>query len=198
MSDTTPEEVAQLVLDLEGLRISLSRSARTAGGTATSVHIQASGAGPRAPAASPAAAASSAPRREAARPRREEDPPCGPPAVPVGVQLLSKQLRSHDGVFAPAERIERAWRAGCRAGAAWRDGGAAPPPPPTLRLKHAVWVVLRGLRPDRPGLFQDEQAFLRAVSVPGVDAVCGGFPSQAEALAFCRGAGLSDLPDLVQ
>eukprot|EP00438_Fugacium_kawagutii_P027605 Skav231508 [mRNA] locus=scaffold84:205076:205681:+ [translate_table: standard] len=119
-----------------------------------------------------------------------------PEATPE-VLLLARQLRAENDL-SPAERISLAYQRG-RQAALLRRGSIHNYFGARCTLRNRCYVVLRGW--DSEDIFFTWDFPTHQAAVRGGPtgefarrAISHGFPSQAEATAFCLGAGLDDLP----
>ena len=109
------------------------------------------------------------------------------------VRHLERRLRSSSGTWTPQARLGRALRAGLSARRKLTGGFFAGTSAPGLPFQNRIYVVLRGIDQSVAGWTEEYSIFTSHCVVPGgqlhPDCVCHGFPSQAEAEAYCIGAG---------
>ena len=103
--------------------------------------------------------------------------------------LASRLLATN--LWSPRGRIRRAWRAGQWAGATNRGRVSSPKATPAIDIPNKVYVVIASPRHTAPAAYRSSSAFFAAIggTVEGSEAICHGFPSEAEARAYCAGAG---------
>lgn len=122
------------------------------------------------------------------------------PAEPgPAVLALASQLRAGSSSTDQVSRIRAAYQRG-RQGASIIRGCETHFSGPRSQLQNRCYVVLRAREHREPFFTWNFGTHQAAVRPPPGDfdriAVSHGFPSQAEARAFCLGAGLSDLAPL--
>ena len=111
-------------------------------------------------------------------------------------------LRLHqaaDGSLSPRARVRRAYQAGIEARAVLEERAPRPRASDPLALPNRVYVVLRASRLSSPRATRSAGTYRQWVRGEGEvrrgpQSLSHGFPSEAEALAYCQGAGRSGLP----
>ena len=89
-------------------------------------------------------------------------------------------------------RISRAWKAGCWAGAVLSGRVGSPNRSQQISLRPRIYVVIRADGLSEPACFSSSASFFRAVGdLATSNALCHSWPSEAEAKAYCRGAGIA-------
>lgn len=115
--------------------------------------------------------------------------------VPCPWQLIESCKALHGGKYPKEYRARRAWEAGQWAKLVLTGHVAKPKPSWDIDLSPAVYVVLRApgiSTPTRVGTYAELHRLVGRLS--DTDAICHGFPSQAEAKIYCEAAGLAYPP----
>lgn len=172
-------QVQQIVLRLQGLALTVQSS-----GQGVQVVVDSRPEGPEQPAASPRLVTEEAEPPGQAEPISE--------LAPTTLRRLSRSLCSV-GSLAPEGRILRAFEAGRAAKLVLEGQHDRVPPTPHLALKNAYYVVLRC--PSHGPFWARRWATAQRQVGPALgESVLHGWPTQAEAEAYCLGAGLAGLP----
>ena len=107
---------------------------------------------------------------------------------------LARRLRSGRAEWSPLSRVGRALRAGLAAKTKLSSGCRLRVSSPQLNLTNKVFVVLRPGPSGRVGWTKSPTAYFRAVgsatSSFASESVSHSFPTEAEAEAYCIGAGV--------
>ena len=198
------DDITQLSFELEGLRISITRT-RTAGPS-----------GPTAlagPARAPVAAFEAAPSTPVASsghrgssagslgrsPNPHTRSPWAPPSRALQLRPLSlrpqvlldsaRLLRS--SASAPLLRAQRAWTAGCWAAAVIEGRVNTPNCTPPLSIPSRYYIVLRSLECSHVQVTQSRDTYLRLVDHHRSSyTLSHGFPTETKARIYVAGAGL--------
>lgn len=89
-----------------------------------------------------------------------------------------------------AQRIQRAWTAGCWAGAVKQQRIGTPDRTIAIELSNRFYVVIQCRGLDCPRVFSTYRAFNRAAGqLSGTNTICHGFPTDFEARVFLEAAG---------
>lgn len=91
--------------------------------------------------------------------------------------------------YSAEERIERAWVAGCWAGAVLRGRVGSPNRTPQLSLQPRVYVVLRAEGLSEPAVYQSSASYWQALGGSHGSAISHSFASETEAKVYCAAAG---------
>lgn len=117
------------------------------------------------------------------------------PSVPS--HFLERATQLTGSRLSGGERIQRAWIAGCWAGATKAGRIQSPNRTPSIDLGNRVYVVIRCERFICPRIFRSSQSFHTAVGrLEGSDTICHGFPTDTEAAIYLEAAG-EELPLLL-
>ena len=111
------------------------------------------------------------------------------PSIPDSCVGLCRTLTGSD--LNARERAERAWLAGCWAGAVWRAEVSRPDPSPALGLQSRFYCILRASGLERPVVVASLGAFRRIVGTDLGSSISHGFPSTSECRVFFAAAGLT-------
>lgn len=110
-------------------------------------------------------------------------PPCPGHWLLVSHRLTSSRLPG-------AQRIRRAWIAGCWARAVREGRIGSPNQTEAIELPNRFWCVVHCEHLSRPRVFSTSGAFFAAVGrVQGSTTICHGFPSETEARCYFEAAG---------
>ena len=112
----------------------------------------------------------------------------GFPVVPDSCVALCRGLSVSD--LGPQERAERAWLAGCWAGAVLAGLVDRPDPSAPISLQSRFYCVLRADGLASPVVCSSLSTFRRIVGHSLGSSVTHGFPSSSEARVYFSGAGL--------
>ena len=112
----------------------------------------------------------------------------GFPAIPDSCVALCRCLSVAD--LGPAERAERAWLAGCWAGAVLAGQVDRPDPSAPLSLPSRFYCILRADGLASPVVCSSLATFRRIVGYSLGSSVTHGFPSSSEARVYFSGANL--------
>ena len=201
---TSDDEVVDLSFQLEGLSISVRGSPAAAldfvrrastGGTSDPAQSLSAGVVAAPPSSSfsrvTSVAASSVGRSSAGQSDETRGsvegtfPPC-----PAHYLLLASSSGERTSRLSPEDRIKRAWKAGCWAGAVLEGRVQSPNKTPTIDLGNRIYVVIRGPGITAPRCFNSSAAFFAAIGdLSRSDSICHGFPSKVEARVYLAGAG---------
>ena len=111
------------------------------------------------------------------------------PTIPDSCVGLCRTLTGSD--LTARERAERAWLAGCWAGAVLRAEVNRPDPSPALGLPSRFYCILRASGLERPVVVASLGAFRRIVGTDLGSSISHGFPSTSECRVFFAAAGLT-------
>ena len=101
----------------------------------------------------------------------------------LSADLVGSRLSGH-------QRVERAWLAGCWAGAVKSGRIGTPDRSPAIELGNRFYVVTRCRNLEGPRIFNSSGAFHSAVGpLSGTDTICHGFPTEIEARIYLEAAG---------
>ena len=120
----------------------------------------------------------------------------GFPVVPDSCVALCRGLSVSE--LGPTERAERAWLAGCWAGAVLAGLVDRPDPSAPLSLQSRFYCVLRAEGLASPVVCSSLSIFRRIVGHSLGSSVTHGFPSSSEARVYFSGAGLPYPPALTR
>ena len=95
------------------------------------------------------------------------------------------------------QRVQRAWEAGIWAKATLDGRVDKPRPTPKLRIKPAVYIVVRAPGVDRPVWVATATEFFRLVPAFTESTIFHSFPSIGEGKVYCAALGIR-FPDLQQ
>ena len=110
-------------------------------------------------------------------------PPCPGHWLLVSHRLTSSRLPG-------AQRIRRAWIAGCWARAVREGRIGSPNQTEAIELPNRFWCVVHCEHLSQPRVFSTSGAFFAAVGrVQGSTTICHGFPSETEARCYFEAAG---------
>ena len=198
-----PDGITQLSLELEGLRISITRT-RTPGSAASE---QQSTPPPERSRASVTAPLGFSPGPGVVRPGSLGRTPTPASALASdapeprsSIQASFKEIPQYllesarilrSSVSSPEERARRAWTAGCWAGAVLEGRIQTPNCTPSLQLPSRVYVVLRTQHNDDVQVTTSRSCYLRLVDHHRGFSVSHGFPTDTEARIYIAGAGRS-------
>lgn len=116
---------------------------------------------------------------------------------PVPSHFLERAGQLTGARISGGERIQRAWVAGCWAGATKAGRIQSPNRTPSIDLGNRVYVVIRCARFECPRIFRSSQSFHSAVGrLENTDTICHGFPTDTEAAIYLEAAG-EELPLLL-
>ena len=197
------EAVTQLSLELEGLRISITRtrapgpasseqpatpppeSSQTSPavplGFSPGSRVDRSGSLARSPAPASASVAAPPEPRSAIQASFRE--------IPQYLLESARTLRS--SVSSPEERARRAWTAGCWAAAVLEGRVQTPNCTPSLQLPSRVYVVLKTQSSNDVQVTTSRSCYLRLVDNHRGFSLSHGFPTDTEARIYIAGAGRS-------
>ena len=109
---------------------------------------------------------------------------------PVPLRWLDFVVDLRDSRLTGEQRIERAWTAGCWAGAVKNQRIGTPDRTTSIKLSNRFYVVIRCKDLACPRVFTSHRSFHRAVGVlAGTNTICHGFPTEREARIFLEAAG---------
>ena len=196
------EAVTRLSVELEGLRISITRSrGATASSVRTSEGSRASPAPVQAGAASPVQddfgftlvdEVGVVPNPPTLRPMGSPEPrssiEASFPAIPRTLLDSARNLRS--AVATPEDRARRAWLAGCWAGAVLAGRCATPNCTAPLALPSRVYVILRTATSNDVRVTHSRASYFQLVdNLRSSATLSHGFPTETEARIYVAGAG---------
>ena len=199
------DAITQLSLELEGLRISITRSraglavasspppgeeSRTPQGHSRPSDPSSFGTPVRVPVSS---SPSDSPSPPTLGPVRSPEPrsliEASFPAVPDYLLDSARNLRS--SVSTPRDRAIRAWVAGCWAGAVIHGRAQTPNCTPRLAIASRIYVVLRSPRSHDVQVAHTRSEYLVLVdNLQSTYTLSHGFPTEVEARIYVAGAGL--------
>ena len=112
------------------------------------------------------------------------------PELPDCLRVAGRRLGAASGLSGE-ERLERAWKAGCWAGAVLEGKIATPSRTPQIDLRPRVYVVLRSSTLSEPQCFASSNSYFKAVgNLRDGSSISHGWPSEVEAKAYCQAAGV--------
>ena len=200
------EAVTQLSLELEGLRISITRTRAALPSSSASFSVvdpltprTSSVQSVRQPPTPPSqvdrsgSSASRDPNPPTLRPVGSPEPrssiEASFPAIPSVLLDSARNLRS--SVSSPSERATRAWVAGCWAGAVLQGRSPTPNCTPRLSIPSRIYVILRTPRNHEVQLAYNRSDYLVLVdNLRSTYTLSHGFPTETEARVYVAGAGL--------
>lgn len=110
--------------------------------------------------------------------------PVCPPHIVAGCSRLA------ESEFTSTARAKRAFEAGFWARLVVQGKLDTPRATPNISHRPAVYIILRASGIDRPTRVANASDLHRVTGKLSQETVCHGFPSQAEAKAYCAGAGV--------
>ena len=194
------EAITQLSLELEGLRISITRSRQASGPAPLPVDPVSSVPCHEVPRASTASqgygldSAGSSDRLPNPPTLSSQTLPESRAAIeasfpPLPLHLLDTARSLRSTVSSPQERAKRAWVAGCWASAVLNGRSTTPNATPQLQLPSRVYVVIQTPFCSHVQVTSSRSTYLRLVDNHRGLSLSHGWPTETEARIYVAGAG---------